>query len=136
MLSKEQANNLAQDLLDHEEAARIERLNAAVVHLSWIWTCPEFKLLAPHQRGDIVQQAKASMRLDSFLLFYCFIGFSVFFGWWLERSPVHQADVACLPALVFFLYWLVWAFGVRREVRKLAAEMLPTWSMSDALTPM
>jgi len=135
MLSKEQANRIAQDLLDQAEAARIKRRSAAVSPIGWYWSCPELNLLAPHQRSDIVEQAKADVRTHPFLILYCFIGFGVFFGWWLGRSPVHQSQPVWLPVLGFsalVLYLLVRAFLVRREVRMLAAEMLPSWSASHA----
>ena len=136
MLSKEQANRIAQDLLDQAEAARIKRRSAAVSPIGWYWSCPELNLLAPHQRSDIVEQAKADVRTHPLLILYCFIGFGIFFGWWLGRSPVHQAGGIWLPVLALSAYWLVWVLWVRREVRKLAVAMLPSWAVSDVVTPL
>ncbi len=102
MLSKEQASRIAQDLLDQAEAVRIERLDAAVLPIGWYWSCPELNLLAQHQRGDIVEQAKVNVTRYPISTITYFIAFAGFLGacyCLLGRSPVHRSDAAFVIAI-------------------------------------
>jgi hypothetical protein len=68
MLSKFQANAVADALLDNAESRRLGRLNAAAQPVSWLNRCPEINPLQPWQRELVVQV------LGDALIHSCWLG--------------------------------------------------------------
>lgn len=133
MLSKFQANVVADALLDNAESRRLERLNAATQPVYWLNRCPEINPLQPWQRELVVQVAMANVgktwlfhavQLTKFaaLGLFLFIDITTVLKTWWMLSFI---------AAGWVVPWIVQSLFLRREVRRVAVRIPPSWSSSS-----
>ena len=98
MITKDQANSIADGLLTQQRAEALHAKNAAGSRVSFLYQCPELRLLEPWQRFEVVREAWRSVR-GHWGVIACMIVWVLAFGaFWILLVPATTRST-------FLLWW-------------------------------
>ena len=120
MLSKDQANAIADDVLSQAQSSRLEGRKAMVRAVPLLYRCRELSALEPWQRAEVVKQATKAAGNNFLLIIVLLTGFATLVGLFqiYKFGPMAPFIIAfCFAAL------LLRALTVRREIRNIAAQL-------------
>lgn len=97
MISKDQANSIADQLLDQQRAEMQHTRNVAASRVPYFYRCKELRQLEPWQRAEVIREARRSFR-DDWWSFASMVAWGLMFGtFWFFLVPV--------AIRISFLFW-------------------------------
>ena len=110
MITKDQANSIADSLLTQQRAEALRAKNAAGSRVSFLYQCPELRLLEPWQRTEVVREAWRNLRGHWGIIACMIVWILAFCAFWYllvpaaTRSTFHLWWVAILAFPPFVLH--------------------------------
>lgn len=99
MITKDQANSIADSLLRQQRAETLRAKNVTNSRVSFLYQCPELQLLEPWQRNEVVREAKRRLRSHWGIIVCLLVWVAVFTAFWILLVPT-------TTRLTFPLWWI------------------------------
>ena len=129
MLSKDQADAIANAVLNQTQSSRLEGRKSMVHHVPLIYRCRELAALEPWQRKEVVKQATKATNSNLLFIVVLLAGLATQVALFGEYK---FSSMAPFIAVFYFSALLLRVLIVRREIRKITAKFAFSSTASNA----
>lgn len=123
MISKDQANCIADELIEQQRQQSRDAKNEAAKKVPWLYRCAELNRLEPIERAEVIVEARREMRRGLwFVLAVFLIWATVFSGFWFTALSAEQRSrfFLVLPFILYVPGVLLHLSNMRLHVKYLA----------------
>lgn len=124
MLSKNQANKIAEDIIRQAELSNTKNRKFVSIYTSLLYRCRELYSLKPWQRVEVVRQATNEVSTNRLFLFLIFSWLGLISFWFFSLTTPARSQwlfsymfACCSVTLILRVVF------IRHEVRKIANEL-------------